>query len=56
MEEVLCPFDGCEEKIDIGGRVYQKLPENIKEKYERILRWKQTLINPDLKLCPTENC
>lgn len=28
----------------------------MKDKYKKMLLWKQTISNPNLRLCPTENC
>lgn len=42
--------------LAVGGGVYLGLPEGSKRKYERTLLWKQTMANPNLKLCPREEC
>jgi hypothetical protein len=56
MENVTCPQEGCEVVLGLGCVVYERLPEESKKKYQRTLLWKQTMSNPNLKLCPREEC
>ena len=56
MEDVTCPRDECEAKIDPEGPVFKRLPDGAKDKYKMNQLWKQTVNDPNLKLCPTEGC
>lgn len=56
MEDVTCPEEDCREIMTTENTVYARLPEQSKEKFKRMLLWKQTISNPNLRLCPTENC
>jgi len=39
-----------------GSKVYYRLSQEIKDRYERNALWRQTINNPNLKLCPTADC
>jgi len=30
MEEILCPEEGCDRKLDLNSQAYNYLPENYK--------------------------
>jgi len=56
MEEVTCPDENCTEVIDTRGVIFRRLPQVYHERFERNARWMMTVKNPNLRLCPTENC
>ena len=56
MSEVTCPKEGCPAALNPKGTVFYRLPDKSKERYTRNTNWKQTINNPNLKLCPTEHC
>jgi len=56
MADVECPQEGCPKVMNTHSKVFYSLPQQSKDKYKKTELWKQTINNPDLKLCPTENC
>ena len=56
MEEVTCPKESCKVQLDPEGDVFKRLPQESKDRFKRNSLWKQTVNNPHLRLCPTENC
>lgn len=53
MEDVICPKEDCSAEINEQGGVFQGLPQQSKDKYRKTQLWKQTISNPNLRLCPT---
>ena len=53
MEDVTCPREGCSAALDSRGSVFYRLPQESKDRYNRNSLWKQTVSNPNLRLCPT---
>lgn len=35
MEEILCPEEGCDKKLDIHSQAFKNLPETYKAKYKK---------------------
>ena len=56
MQDVTCPQEGCTMQLQPNSKVFEELPQNTKDKYSRNILWKQTISNPNLKLCPREHC
>lgn len=56
MEEPMCPQEGCQCRLQFNAVMQGRLPEQTKTMYRRLMLWKQTVANPHLQLCPTENC
>ena len=56
LQEITCPQEDCAFSIDAGSRCFQDIPEDYKKKYRKYLLWRQTIDNPNLRLCPAENC
>lgn len=56
FEEVVCPDDECDVLINTDFDFYKNLPDDIKKKYAKIHAFYLTSKDPNLKLCPSENC
>ena len=42
--------------MDMEGKFYNSLPEDIKKKYRKINAFYLTANDPNLKMCPSEHC
>ena len=56
MEEVTCPQENCPALLSTTAPCYLDLPQDYKQRYARFQLWKQTISNPNLRLCPNEQC
>jgi hypothetical protein len=53
MAEVTCPQEGCLAVLDPSGSVFSRLPQPSKDRHKRNVLWRETTMNPHLRLCPT---
>jgi hypothetical protein len=53
MEDVVCPEENCDIPIDPQGSVLARLSPQTQNRFKRNQLWKQTMSNPNVKLCPT---
>ena len=57
FEEVVCPEEGCEEVMDTESDCYTKnLPKDVCKKYEKVRAFYLAAKDPNLRLCPSEQC
>jgi hypothetical protein len=56
FEEVLCPHDGCPHTIDTTTHFFRNLPADVQKHYKKIHQFYLTSKDPDLRLCPREDC
>ena len=55
-EAVLCPEENCPEKLVIDSPICLLLEEKIRNRFREQELWRQTMSNPNVKLCPREDC
>lgn len=56
FEEVMCPRDGCPASLDMNTNFFKGLPADIQKNYKKVHQFYLTSKDPDLRLCPKENC
>lgn len=56
FEEVYCPSEGCPALLDTNMAFFHSLPLDIQKNYKKIHQFSLVTQNPDLKLCPREDC
>jgi hypothetical protein len=56
MKELMCPQEGCSATINENSIFFTGLPQDIKNRLKRNQHWKQTISNPELRLCLTADC
>jgi hypothetical protein len=56
FEEVLCPHEGCSGKLDPSSGFFKALPLDVQKKYKKIYTFFMVSKDPNLKICPREDC
>lgn len=56
FEEVFCPYEGCPALLDMNTHFFHNLPLDIQKNYKKIHQFSLVTQNPELKLCPREDC
>ena len=55
-ETVLCPEEGCPQKLTKHSPLFLLLNHQIRDRFREQELWRQTVDNPNVKLCPGEYC
>jgi hypothetical protein len=42
--------------MEKNSLIYNKLPETTQRRFDQQALWRQTINNPNVKVCPYENC
>jgi hypothetical protein len=56
FEEVHCPHDGCSAKLEPSSDFFKALPLDIQKNYKKIYQFFMISKDPNLKICPKEDC
>ena len=56
FEEVTCPSENCDEKLDVNSAFFKSLPEDVQHKYKKVHAFYVASKNPNSRLCPNEKC
>jgi hypothetical protein len=56
FEEARCPREDCPALLDMTTDFFKQLPADIQRSYRRMHQFYQTASDPNVKLCPKENC
>lgn len=51
-EQVECPEEMCKVVLSTNMKVFEVLPTRLQERYKHQCLWRQTLNNPNIRMCP----